>query len=206
MLNQETTALIEQARKNMVSFVREGQGKVEKDLDKIIKSAQNVENRQTEGQTALQEGDVFTVPQEDADFNSCLISRTFSEGQTTPSIGLFVVVTRKQKPVVVQVYSSAFTRGQYVYDSNGEVATEMTYPEGEPAKDVRNTPGSVLDALSALKGKTIKVEAVLNPECRVLKRGAVRDTETGRFGEDQFEKRKTRILSFNYIESTPAQS
>lgn len=200
MLEENVQQLIKATKENLESFGHRNGGEVAF-ADKAKTAAEGTENRQTEGQTSLHINDVFTVPADDADFDACLISRKFSGDQTNPSIGLLVAVKRGGKDVIVQVFSSAFTRGQRKKGSDNKPEAQMSYPSGQPAEDVRNVQGNLYQALCALKGKTIKVTAEATPECWVIKRGAKVDPETGRFADADYEWRNTKMLGFTYVEA-----
>ena len=74
MFTEDHKSLMKSAKEDLMQFGgRDGQ--------EAIKAAQETENRQMEGQTSLQKGDVFTVPADDAEFNDCLIARKFNKNQ-----------------------------------------------------------------------------------------------------------------------------
>lgn len=112
MFTEDQKSLLKSAKENLMQFGNRDGLKVVTTPDEAVKQAKETENRQMEGQTSLQKDDVFTVPADDAEFNDCLIARKFNKSQNGLSIGLLVVVKRGTKEVVVQVYSTAFTRGQ----------------------------------------------------------------------------------------------
>ena len=165
------------------------------DVQEAIKAAQETENRQMEGEISLQKGDVFTVPADEAEFNDCLIARKFNKNQNGLSIGLLLIVNRGGKDIAVQVFSSVFTRGQRLIGADGKPEETMTYPKGQPAKDVRDTAGNMYTALSALKGKTIKVVDIQKPECWTLKRNLDHQAP---FTEADYEVRRQRMITFAY--------
>lgn len=195
MFTEDQKALMKSAKENLMQFGgRDGQVAIV-DVQEAIKAAQETENRQMEGQTSLQKGDVFTVPADEAEFNDCLIARKFNKNQNGLSIGLLLIVNRGGKEVAVQVFSSVFTRGQRLIGADGKPEETMSYPKGQPAKDVRDTAGNMYTALGALKGKTIKVVDVPSPECWTLKRNLDHQAP---FTEADYEVRKQRMITFAY--------
>ena len=195
------------------NFLREGQKYFTADDAK--EAAQQAPNVQTEGQAALKEGDVFTVPATPEEFDAVFFGQTFSVGQRIPSFFLALPVKRGEDIVPINVFSTAFTRGiRKAYavmnsdntpkiDEDGKpvykIDENQSYPGGKPAEDVRNTPGSLYDALASLMGKTIVVKKRERVDCWRLKSGAKRNSDNG-FDDDQFEVGKQAVLTFAYVE------
>lgn len=190
VLQQELRRIAEGA------FLREGQQLFQG--DQALEYATNRQNVQTEGQSSLQAGDVFTIPATEEEFNKCLFAQKFNANQVNPTIGLVVVVDRRGTFVPLRLYSTAFTRGYYkeVAGKENVFETEYTYPSGKPAKDVRDTPGSVLDALKVLMGKTIKVDRVDKISCQVIKRGAQQNAD----GTWPMDRGTRRLPALSYVE------
>lgn len=181
------------------AFLREGQTIVSG--EDAVKAAEKAQNIQTEGQSALMAGDVFTMPATLDELKKVMFAQRFSTSQENPSIGFVVVVERKGQPVAIRVFSTAFTRGIRPI-VNGAESTEWRYPSGEPSKDVRDTNGSILEALAALCGKTIKVEAKTAVPCMRIKRGAVRKPD----GTFDMEEGKQNMYTFSYVEEESTSS
>lgn len=177
-----------------------------------IKAANERPNVQTEGQGSLQQGDIIIFPATEEKLKSQLFAQTFSAEQKNPTVGVTVLVKRGDKYVAIHLFPSVFTRGirrvqdAEVVDEEGNLikpATwqqDMIYPEGAPAKEVRDTPGSIYSSLLPLLGKAIKVERVdVFNDAQVVKPGVV--FEAGkRLNDSDYTTGRRRLLAFEYTD------
>lgn len=192
------------------AFLRAGQSI--KVGDVAIKAANDRPNVQTEGQGSLQQGDIVIFPTTEEQLKSQLFAQTFSAEQKNPTVGIVVLVKRDGKYVSIRLFPSVFTRGirrvqdAEVVDEEGNLikpATwqqDMLYPEGAPAKEVRDTPGSIYNSLLPLLGKAVKVERVdIFNDAQVVKPGVV--FEAGkRLNDSDYTTGRRRLLAFEYTD------
>lgn len=196
------------------AFLREGQTITTG--AEAIASADSRQNIQTEGQNSLRVGDEFEMPATLDELKAIMFAEKFNPTQREPSIGVVVVVERDGKPVALRVFSTSFTRGLRPVDTTAPTKDsegnplppvfkqDMIYPGGQPAKDVRDVNGSILQAFSALIGKTIRVTRVDNINCQQIRRGATPDSETGRFKESDYVAGTRKLCTFAYVETAAA--
>lgn len=158
--------------------------------DDAVEIAVKLRNSQNYGPTTLVKGDVFSIPAKYEEFESLLIARTFKPNQE-PCIGLLVAVKRGGRDVIIQVFLSAFTRGM----TSTKEGNCIQYPCGQPADDVRKVHTNAYQALSILRGKTIKVDDCRKEECWIPKH----DFNICQLSKSDYERRKVPILSFSYL-------
>lgn len=132
---------------------------------------------QTEGQSALQPGDVFRMPDTEEQLANVMVSGIFNTTQKDETIGVFLPVNRNGRTVYIAIWSPVFDRSVNIltkepddeeHPEDAEYDEVRTYPGGQPAKDFRDTTGSAYDAFVALLGKTIKVTKKDRLHCRVI--------------------------------------
>lgn len=218
MLAKEKQTVLDQeiARLKDNAFVRDGQtitiGA------EAVAAADARQNIQTEGQNSFRVGDEFEMPATLDELKAVMFAEKFTPTQREPSIGVVVVVERDGKPVALRVFSTSFTRGVRPVDNTAPTKDkdgnplapvfkqDMIYPGGQPAKDVRDVNGSILEAFSALVGKTIRVTRVDSISCQQIKRGAQPDQETGRFKESDFVVGTRKVCTFAYVEPAAVEA
>jgi hypothetical protein len=134
---------------------------------------------QTEGQSALQKGDVFRMPDTEEQLAKVMLSGIFNGTQKEPTIGVFLPVDRDGRKVYIAIWSPVFDRSVNIltkeptdeeHPDDAEYDDVRTYPGGQPAKDFRDTPGSAYDPFVRLLGKTIRVTDKERLRCRVIDR------------------------------------
>lgn len=217
MLAKEKQEVLAQELERLKSgaFLREGQTITTG--AEAIASADSRQNIQTEGQNSLRVGDEFEMPATLDELKAVMFAEKFNPTQREASIGVVVVVERDGKPVALRVFSTSFTRGVRPVDPTAPTKDkdgnplppvfkqDMIYPGGQPAKDVRDVNGSILEAFSALIGKTVHVTRVDSISCQQIRRGAQPDSETGRFKESDFVVGTRKVCTFAYVESAAAE-
>lgn len=159
----------------------------------LAMSADNIEDYSSH----IQKGDEFTVPADETTFNECFIARKYCRDQRNYSIEVLVSVNRCGKDIILPLCQSIFMCGYRLVTPHGFPSNEIVYPQGEPAEDFQNAYSCAYSAFSALRGKTIKVSDTVVRECWLPKRNSKPP-----YSYDDYEKRKKRIYTFKYIDST----
>lgn len=164
--------------------------------EKAVLLAMSADNNE-DYSSSFQKGDEFTIPADETTYNERFIARKRFRNQRNYSIGIIVSVNRDGKDIVLPLYQSIFMCGYRLVTPHGVPSNEIVYPQGEPAEDFQNAYSCAYSAFSALRGKTIKVSDTVVRECWLPKR----DSKPP-YSYDDYEKRKRRIYTFQYIDST----
>lgn len=147
--------------------------------------------------SSVQKGDEFTIPADEPAFNERFVARKRFRDQRNYSIGVLVSVKRGGKDIVLPFYQSIFMHGYRLVTPQGTPSKDIIYPKGEPAEDFQNAYSCAYSAFSALRGKNIKVVDVVIRECWLPKRNSKPP-----YSWNDYEKRKRKIYTFQYINST----
>lgn len=158
---------------------------------------------QTEGQSALQKGDVFRMPDTEEQLTKVMISGIFNSSQKEETIGVFLPVNRDGRKVYIAIWSPVFDRSVNLLTKepsdpdnpeDAEYDDVRTYPGGQPAKDFRDTAGSAYEPFVTLLGKTIRVTDKERLRCRVIDHY---DEKTATW---LFKPGYQNMCSFEYVE------
>lgn len=195
MFNPNTEELIKDAKESLRKFVSlDGQKAI---LDeRAVLLAMSADNNEDYSST-IQKGDEFTVPADETTFNECFIARKYCRDQRNYSIEVLVSANRGGKDIILPLCQSIFMCGYRLVTPHGIPSNEIVYPQGEPAEDFQNAYSCAYSAFSALRGKTIKVTDIVVRECWLPKRDS-----NPPYSYDDYEKRKRKIYTFQYINST----